>query len=82
MAIAGSRLHLAFTDVGDCSIVNNILTRDAGSQLYGTSMPGAGAVHCIRFMTIEDSRDDNRSDPPRWCPLADGVQADLASIGA
>jgi hypothetical protein len=34
-------------------------------SLYGTSMPGAGAVHGIRFVTIEDSRDDDRSDPPR-----------------
>ena len=24
----------------------------------------AGAVHCIRVMTIEDFKDDDRSDPP------------------
>jgi hypothetical protein len=35
---------------------------------------------CARFMTIEDTIDDDRT--PRWCPLADGMQADLASIGA
>ena len=63
--------------IGTEEVLGKIQTPRANLHVAGS---GRRPLH--RILTIEDSRDDDRSDPPRWCPLADGMQADLASIGA
>ena len=70
------------TDRANLHVDGLLICASSPTILYGTRCRERTGVHSMRLMTIEDSRDDDRSDPPRWYPLADEKQADLTSIGA